>query len=130
MMVELAECKACGSGVLLPFYSPDGFVVYYCSGCRARFSGYSQEPMYEGRALFADFADYSDPSQENNGSNLCDGEMISRYRGLLDANPPLSVSLTPGLCRYCGTEVPEGSSSCTGCWMISEQPSEGEIDLA
>lgn len=88
-MADLAECKACGAGVLLPFQSPQGFVVYYCNNCRCRFSGYSFEPTFDGIQVFSPFAEYTEPFAGRSNPPLPESELLDKYRILLDSNPPL-----------------------------------------
>ena len=40
-------CGACEKGRLLPFYGPNGTVVYFCTHCMRKFSGYTEEPVEE-----------------------------------------------------------------------------------
>jgi hypothetical protein len=90
-MVEMAECKACCAGVLLPFQSPQGFVVYFCNNCRSRFSGYASEPCSDGSPIFAFSAEYTEAYAERAGTPLPESALMEKYRNLLDANPPVEA---------------------------------------
>lgn len=87
-MGDLAECKACGSGVLLPFTSPQGYMVYFCNSCRRRFSGYAFEPTADGIQVFSEYAVYMDEPVSCEIPPLPESELMEKYRELLDSNPP------------------------------------------
>lgn len=87
-MGDLAECKACGSGALLPFTSPQGYMVYFCTNCRRRFSGYAFEPIADGCQIFSEYAVYIDEPVSSDIPPLPESELLEKYRALLDSNPP------------------------------------------
>jgi hypothetical protein len=87
-MGDLADCKACCNGVLLPFGSPQGFVVYFCTNCRRRFSGYTFDPAFEGKQIFSEYAVYIDEPVSAEIPPLPESELMDKYRDLLDSNPP------------------------------------------
>ena len=87
-MGEQAECKACGGGVLLPFSSPQGYMVYFCTSCRRRFMGYTFEPQFEGIQIFSEYAAYMDEPVSSEIPPLPESELLEKYKVLLDANPP------------------------------------------
>jgi len=116
-MGEFAECRSCGSGSLLPFYSPDGLVVYFCNSCRARFSGYASEPCFEGAPIFLEQAEYTRQTIENDNAPLPEGELMEKYMTLLETYPPIQAAEGSDGCPYCGEEIPDPSSVCPGCWL-------------
>ena len=58
-------CGKCGRGVLLPFFSSDGRCVYFCTACKSRFSGYTQECMFNDEPIFSQEAVYSQAQSES-----------------------------------------------------------------
>ena len=109
---ELAGCKKCDGGVLVPFHTPDGYVIYFCNNCRARFSGYANEPLLDGSPAFMGYAVYSEPSKE---VGVPEEELKARYEELLGTFPP--ERRVEGGCLYCGSQIPEGSTYCSECWL-------------
>ncbi|MEA3560137.1 MAG: hypothetical protein U9R75_12870 [Candidatus Thermoplasmatota archaeon] len=94
--MDHAECNICGCGQLLPFTSPNGYTVYFCTNCRARFSGYQEEPFYEGSPIFSEMAYYSFRDPGDNGQTFTEGGILDQYRALLEEYPPqLSVENMP-----------------------------------
>jgi hypothetical protein len=51
-------CKKCNDGNLVPFYSPDGRNVYFCTNCKTRFTAYVDEPEIDKKQIFLDSAQY------------------------------------------------------------------------
>ena len=118
-MEDYPECKLCEMGSLLPFFSPKGEVVYFCTNCRARFSGYVEEPEMEGERVFSDFAEYTSPEGIRE-KGLPGGKLIEAYRSLLDEHKPIPLERTQPVCQYCGEEITEGESICQSCWLPVE----------
>jgi hypothetical protein len=103
-----AECKVCNNGVLLPFYSPEGHVVYFCNNCRSRFSAYAEEPHLDGIPVFTDLAYYITETDVV-GESLTAGKMMDEFKMILEENPPKPLPLEDGGCPYCaGPLDPEG----------------------
>jgi hypothetical protein len=111
-MGELADCKACNEGVLMPFHTPDGYVIYFCNNCRSRFSGYAIEPSFEGSPVFSESARYTEPFLEE---ELAGPKVKEMYRTLLEEFPPEADNGND--CPYCGSELSEGSRYCCDCWL-------------
>ena len=61
---NVPACKKCNEGNLVPFYSPDGRNVYFCTNCGIRFTGYINEPTINDEPIFLKMAIY-DTSQED-----------------------------------------------------------------
>ena len=80
-MTQYSLCKLCGEGDLLPFYGEEGMIAYFCTSCRSKFSGYSEEDG--GRASFADMANYSLQKKREEEPTL-----FSTYEDLFRDNPP------------------------------------------
>jgi len=116
---DYAECKLCGMGYLLPFYSTRGEVVYFCTNCRARFSGYLEEPESDGVSVFAEYAEYTTPDiiREN---GLPGGKLIEEYRALLDDHQPIPMERNRNVCPYCGEYLQSGEPICSKCWLPVE----------
>ena len=109
-MEGYAECKACCDGVLLPFYSPEGQVVYFCNSCRTRFSAYYEEPMMDGYPVFLDSAYYSDQEDHEKMRPFTPGKLMDEYKKILGENPPQPLVLEEGTCPHCaGPLGPEGT---------------------
>lgn len=98
-MEGCADCKVCNDGVLLPFYSPDGLVVYFCNNCRSRFSAYYEEPMMDGAPVFTSIAYYIREEDLDEDDTLTKGEMLDEFKRILEENPPEPVN--DGVCVNC-----------------------------
>lgn len=119
MMEGYAECRQCGNGVLVPFYSSSGENVYFCTHCRSRFSGYLHEPSIDGIHVFSDTADYSQPGKILE-EGLPGGKLLDEYRSILEEFPPISVEKDSDSCPYCGGEIEEYDGLCRLCWLPVE----------
>ncbi|MCU0798988.1 MAG: hypothetical protein MUC62_04895 [Candidatus Thermoplasmatota archaeon] len=97
-MEGYADCKICKGGSLLPFTSPDGYMVYFCNNCGTRFSGYYDEPLSEGVPVFSERAFYTSEQRLEEGFPIQPGRMMDAFRKLLDDNPP-----KPQTTKQCGT---------------------------
>ena len=115
--MEFAECKLCGNGVLLPFTGPGGHMVYFCTNCRARFSGYHEEPMFEGAPTFSEMATYSYRDSVETGESFTTGELINSYRTILEENPPIPTEGTVPECQLCSPELLLEYDHIDLCWM-------------
>ena len=103
-----AGCKVCNEGVLLPFYSPEGHVVYFCNNCRSRFSAYYEEPNFEGIPIFTELAFYV-TEMDVVGETLTTGKLMDRFKSILEEFPPNPLPLEDGGCPYCaGPLGPDG----------------------
>ncbi|MFW3145703.1 MAG: hypothetical protein ACMUIE_02700 [Thermoplasmatota archaeon] len=103
--MEYADCKMCGCGQLLPFTSPDGFLVYFCTYCRAKFSGYVDDPMFEGSPIFAEMAYYSMRDTSDHGESFTRGELMDAYKSILDEFPPQPSEENVPECPKCSKEL-------------------------
>jgi len=63
-------CGSCEKGRLLPFPAPNGMVVYFCTHCLKKFSGYVEEPTLNGSPIYAEMASYS--TGEERGEEACE----------------------------------------------------------
>jgi len=100
-MEEYAECKVCNAGALLPFFSPEGQVVYFCTNCLTRFSGYIEDPAVDGEPVFAECAYYSLERQIERVEPINPGKLMDLYRDILEDHPPKPVNGMPGSCPSC-----------------------------
>jgi len=83
-MDNYAQCMICGDGQLLPFFSREGEVVYFCTRCRTRFSGYNVEPADEGEPILLDRAVYTETEDDSKP----DLGLYNSYRKILEEMPP------------------------------------------
>ncbi|RLF60842.1 MAG: hypothetical protein DRN37_01985 [Thermoplasmata archaeon] len=108
-MEGFPECRACNDGVLVPFYSPEGHVVYFCNNCRARFSAYYEEPMIDGVPVFSEIASYFMGSETGMEEPLRGGMLMEKFRSVLDEMPPGAETGETGVCPICsGPLGPDG----------------------
>jgi hypothetical protein len=117
--MEYAECKMCLNGVLLPFTGPEGHMVYFCSSCRARFSGYQEEPIFEGAPIFAEMAYYSFRDAMDTGDTFTKGELLDSYRTILEENPPTSSESSVPDCDLCSRDLLINCENTDLCWLPS-----------
>lgn len=117
--MEYAECKQCMNGVLLPFTGPEGRMVYFCTSCRARFSGYHEEPFFEGVPVFSEMAYYSFRDSVDTGDSLTKGKLLDSYRMILENNPPdQSLASIPD-CDLCSRDMLLECDHINLCWLPS-----------
>ena len=105
-MEGYADCRICKGGVLLPFTSPEGYMVYFCTGCGARFSGYYDEPLADGAPIFSERAYYTSEERLEVGVPTQPGRVMDAFRKLLDDNPPKSQAEKQ--CSICGCFQEDG----------------------
>lgn len=118
MNMEYAECRICGCGQLLPFSSPEGYTVYFCTNCRARFSGYQEEPFYEGAPIFSEMAYYSFRDSGDDGSTFTEGDLLRKYRDLLEENPPMiSDKDEVPVKDWCSKQILDEAGLPDACWL-------------
>ncbi|MGA1872093.1 MAG: hypothetical protein ACMUHY_00340 [Thermoplasmatota archaeon] len=116
-IVEYAECKLCQNGVLLPFTGPEGHTVYFCTNCRARFSGYQEEPMFEGVPVFSEMATYLVRDSLDSGETFTRGKLHDDYRAILDENPPLPLDSAVPVCDFCSRDLVLTCEHLELCWL-------------
>ena len=117
MNLDYAECKICGCGQLLPFTSPEGHTVYFCTNCRARFSGYQEEPFYEGAPIFSEMAYYSFRDSGDNGQTFTEGGILDSYRALLEEYPPQIPDKDAPTTDKCSTVLLTDPELRDACWL-------------
>ncbi len=116
-MEGYAECKACCEGVLIPFYGPEGHVVYFCNNCRARFSAYYEEPMMDGFPVFLDTAYYSTEEDHRTQEPFTSGKLMDAFRDALAENPPVPLPLEGGCCPFCSGPLNPGGECLDLCYL-------------
>lgn len=115
--MEYAECKLCMNGVLLPFTGPEGHMVYFCTSCRARFSGYQEEPIFEGVPLFSEMAIYSFRDSVDTGDTFTKGKLLESYRTILENNPPTQDEVSAPECDLCSRDLLMNCDHIDLCWL-------------
>jgi len=117
-MTEHPLCGECGKGVLLPFTSTDGRCVYFCTECRMRFSGYTQECIKDDEPIFSQKATYTKIDQGATASPDTEPQELSEPVVVeADEDPQLVVV----------EETPEGEGEDEPPEQVEvEENSEGE----
>ncbi len=111
-MEGFADCKACNEGVLVPFYSPEGQVVYFCNNCRSRFSAYYEDPQIDGIPVFTSLAYYITEGDLANDTTFTTGALMEEFKKVLEDIPPEPLELEEGGCPFCtGSLGPNGKCS-------------------
>jgi hypothetical protein len=106
------ECRACNEGILVPFYGPEGHVVYFCNFCRSRFSAYYEDPTYDGVPVFTSLAYYITEGDLKDEKSLTSGELMDEFKRILNSIPPEPLPLEDGGCPYCAGPIgPDGKCS-------------------
>ncbi|MFO8050087.1 MAG: hypothetical protein R6V01_00100 [Thermoplasmatota archaeon] len=114
--MEYAECGICSCGQLLPFTSPEGYTMYFCTSCRARFSGYQEEPFYQGVPIFAEMAHYTYRDSGDQDQAFTRGRILDSYRELLEEYPPPESEQLPTTAR-CTSSLLENADLMDASWL-------------
>lgn len=117
--MDYAECKLCHNGVLLPFTGPEERIVYFCTNCRARFSGYHEEPTFDGIPIFSQMATYLVSDSLDTGETFSKGELHDSYRSIMDLNPPIQTEPSIPECEYCSRDLLLDCEFMEICWLPS-----------
>ncbi|MCD6383022.1 MAG: hypothetical protein J7L88_01005 [Thermoplasmata archaeon] len=96
-------CGACEKGRLLPFYGPNGTVVYFCTHCMRKFSGYTEEPVVDGIPVFSNMAHYSEP-EERVEESVEESPLIDEYERIFLKYLPDIIEEGEVYCPFC--EIP------------------------
>jgi hypothetical protein len=94
-------------------------MVYFCSSCRARFSGYQEEPMFEGIPIFSEMAYYSFRDAMESGDTFTRGELLDSYRTILEENPPVPNEASIPDCDLCSRDLLMNCDHVDLCWLPS-----------
>jgi len=115
--MDYAECRLCCNGVLLPFTGPEGHMVYFCTNCRARFSGYHEEPIFEGAPIFSEMAYYTYRDSLDTGDTITRGKLLDSYREILETYPPSPSMESIPPCPLCSSDLIMEYGQFDLCWL-------------